>query len=101
MKMKVAAILAMMLFVSAQAQAQEKAAPVAGTATGVVVKAQTMCPIMGGVIDKTKFVDQDGTRIFVCCGGCVAPLKKDFAAIKAKLEKEGITLEKTPVKAAE
>ncbi len=48
---------------------------------------------------EAKYVDQDGARIYVCCGGCVDAVKKDFATIKAKLEKDGITLEKTPVKA--
>lgn len=103
MKLKVAMILATLVSLSVLASAQEKgcpvACPVANPTNQVGVKCQAICPIMGGAINKAKYVDQDGARIYVCCGGCVDAVKKDFATIKAKLEKDGITLEKTPVKA--
>jgi hypothetical protein len=64
------------------------------------VKKQTMCPIMeGNPINTNLFVDVDGKRIYVCCKGCLAPVKQDAAKIIAKLEKEGITLDKAPVPA--
>lgn len=58
------------------------------------VKPQTKCPVMGGAIDKSKFVDFDGKRIYVCCGGCIATIKKDPAKYVKQLEAEGITLDK-------
>jgi YHS domain-containing protein len=60
----------------------------------VAVKAQTTCPVMGGAVDKNTFVDIDGKRIYVCCGGCIAKVKKDPAKYVKKLEAEGITLDK-------
>ena len=43
------------------------------------LKAQTVCPVMGGKINKELFVDHDGKRIYVCCAGCLAPIKKEPA----------------------
>lgn len=91
---KIAAMIAGTVLLSAVlAQAQEPAKPAAVPAAAAAVQAQTNCPIMGGAINKKLFVEQDGVRIYVCCGGCIAPVKKDFAAIRAKLEKQGVTLE--------
>lgn len=51
------------------------------------LKPQTTCPIMGGAINKKQFVDYKGKRIYVCCGGCIDPIKKDpEAAIKKLLD---------------
>ena len=44
---------------------------------------------MGGGIDKKLFVDKDGKRIYVCCAGCLAPIKKDFAKFEKKLHDKG------------
>ena len=62
-------------------------------------KAQTTCPVMGGKIDKNLYVDVEGKRIYVCCGGCVATVKKDPAKYVKEMEAAGITLEKVPVAA--
>ena len=79
------------LFASGLAWAVEKPA-----------KPQTTCPIMGGKIDKSLYVDHEGKRIYVCCPGCIAEIKKDPAKYVKKLEAEGIELERTPqTKAAE
>lgn len=74
--------------------AADEAAPVSAATNMVAVKAQTTCPVMGGAIDKSKFVDYDGKRIYVCCGGCIATIKKNPAKYVKKLEAEGITLDK-------
>ena len=60
-------------------------------------KAQAKCPTTGSKINKSLYVDHDGKRIYVCCKGCLAPIKKDPAKFIKKLEAEGITLDKTPV----
>ena len=62
------------------------------------VKAQTICPVMGGKINKKFFVDVKGFRIYVCCPGCNGKIKKNPDKYIKKLEKSGVTLEKTPVK---
>jgi hypothetical protein len=61
------------------------------------VKEQTTCPVMGGKIVKDLYVDYDGKRIYLCCAGCVEPVKKDPAKHIKKLEDEGITLAQTPI----
>ena len=61
-----------------------------------VGKKQTLCPVMGSPINTNLFVDVEGKRVYFCCGGCPAEYKKDPAKYIAKMEKAGITLEKTP-----
>ncbi|NQT20547.1 MAG: hypothetical protein HQ592_12640, partial [Planctomycetes bacterium] len=61
------------------------------------IKPQTTCPVMGGKINKELFVDHGGKRIYLCCPGCEAAVKKDPAKYIAKLEDDGITLDK-PIK---
>jgi hypothetical protein len=54
------------------------------------MKPQSVCPVMGGKIDKKVFVDVPGYRIYACCAGCLAQIESDpekaVAAIKAKGE---------------
>jgi len=54
---------------------------------------QTVCPVMGGKIDKKLFVDQSGKRIYICCEGCREEIEKDFTKIAKKIESEGVQLE--------
>jgi hypothetical protein len=64
--------------------------------------AQTTCPVMeGSPIDRSLFVDHDGKRIYLCCGGCIAVVKKDPQTYIKKLEDAGVALEKTPAAAAD
>lgn len=46
---------------------------------------QTLCPIMGLPVNKELHVDVRGQRIYVCCPGCVAPVRKDPDAALATL----------------
>lgn len=55
-------------------------------------EAQATCPVMGGKINKELYVDQDGKRIYVCCGGCVKKVEKNFEKYEKKLEGEGVNL---------
>jgi len=56
---------------------------------------QTTCPVMEGrKIDKNLFVDHGGKRIYVCCKGCIAPVRKDFAEYAKKVEAAGETVAK-------
>ena len=49
----------------------------ADTAKAPELKAQTLCPVMGGKIDSTIYTDIQGQRVYLCCAGCIKPLKKD------------------------
>jgi transcription elongation factor Elf1 len=61
-----------------------------------VKKAQTECPIMGNKIDKSLFVDTQGKRIYVCCGGCIAKVKAEPEKYIKELEAKGIVLDVAP-----
>lgn len=61
------------------------------------VKAQTLCPVAKGAINKSLYADVNGKRIYVCCAGCLDPIKKDPAKYIKQMEDAGITLEAAPV----
>jgi len=58
------------------------------------IKGQTTCPVMGGKINKDLYVDHDGRRIYVCCKGCIAAVKKEPAKYIKVLESKGETVAK-------
>jgi peroxiredoxin/YHS domain-containing protein len=60
-------------------------------------KAQTVCPVMGGAIDKSVFADYKGQRIYFCCPGCKGTFEKDPEAYIKKMADEGVTPEKVAV----
>jgi YHS domain-containing protein len=53
------------------------------------LKPQTKCPIMGGAINKALYADVEGQRIYVCCKGCIAAIKKNPDQALATLQKNG------------
>ena len=59
---------------------------------------QTTCPVMKGspVDSSSRYVDAEGYRIYVCCGGCVKAVRADPAKYIAQMKAEGIELAKTP-----
>lgn len=57
------------------------------------LKPQTTCPVMGEAIDKKMFVDYDGKRIYVCCSGCIAEVKKEPQKYIDKLKSRGESVE--------
>jgi hypothetical protein len=61
-------------------------------------KAQTTCPVMAGnpVTSESPYVDADGYRIYVCCGGCVQSVQADPAKYIEQMKAEGIEIAKTP-----
>jgi len=67
------------------------------TVSDAMAEKQTVCPVMGGKIDTSLFVDAGGKRIYVCCEGCIEKVKADPAKYIAQLEQQGVTLEKAPV----
>jgi len=55
---------------------------------------------MGGAVNTNLYADAEGKRVYFCCGGCISAFKKDPAKYIAKLEKDGVSLEKAPAAAA-
>jgi len=70
------------------------AAKTAAVTADSELKPQTTCPVMGGKINKELYVDHDGKRIYLCCGGCVGKVKADPEKYIKQLEAQGIQLEK-------
>jgi len=60
------------------------------------LKLQTTCPVMGGGIDKSLYVDHDGMRIYACCKGCVDKIKADPEKYIALLKEKGQKPESLP-----
>ncbi len=53
---------------------------------------QTVCPLMGGKINKDIYADHAGKRVYFCCAGCVDAFKKDPAKYIKQMEDKGIVL---------
>jgi Cu(I)/Ag(I) efflux system membrane fusion protein len=57
-------------------------------------RAQTLCPIMGGAVNKEVFTDYNGMRIYFCCGGCDTEFMKTPDLFIEKMRSEGVEPEK-------
>lgn len=68
----------------------------AGAGLAADPRPQTVCPVLGGNIDKKVYVDYQGERIYFCCQGCDAEFRKNPEKYMKKIQEQGITLEKSP-----
>ena len=61
-------------------------------------KPQTLCPVMKDqpVGEDSRYVDVEGYRIYVCCGGCIKAVAGDPAKYIAEMKAEGVELEQAP-----
>ncbi len=59
------------------------------------LKPQTVCPVMGGKIDKNVYVDYQGQRVYFCCSSCKAAFLKEPEKYMKKLAEEKVLLEKS------
>ena len=57
-------------------------------------KPQTVCPVMGGAINKEMYADVKGRRIYVCCPGCIPTIEKNPEKYIKKLEDDGVVLDR-------
>lgn len=88
---------AMIMLIGFGIAVAEDAPPPAKAAEKSAVKKQTTCPITGEqLLDKKVYVDADGKRVYFCCKDCIDKFNKDPAKYISKLEKDGVTLDKTP-----
>lgn len=53
------------------------------------LRPQVSCPVMGGRVDKTLYVDYEGKRVYLCCQGCVAAFKANPEKYLAVLADKG------------
>ena len=56
-------------------------------------KPQSVCPVMGGKVDRKVFVDAKGYRVYLCCAGCAAKVKADPDKYIRKITANGETPE--------
>ena len=68
----------------------------AGAVLAADAKAQTVCPVLGGNIDKKVYMDYKGKRIYFCCQGCDAEFRKNPEKYLKKIQEHGIILGKCP-----
>jgi len=47
-----------------------------------LIKTNEVCPVSGEPIDKTKFVEFEGRKVYFCCDHCVEKYKKDHPTAK-------------------
>lgn len=80
-------LIAICLLVIAGCQKKTEPAAPAAEANAAVSAAveQTMCPVMGGVINKDLFVEYQGKKVYFCCLGCKEKFEKDPEKYIAKL----------------
>ncbi len=69
---------------------------VAGAGLAADGLAQTICPVLGGKINKTICADYQGQRVYFCCPGCVGMFQKDPGNYLNKLKEQGVTPDKAP-----
>jgi len=60
-------------------------------------KSQTVCPVMGGPIDDSMYVDVKGKRIYICCLGCEDAINAEPDRYIKKIETRGETVANAPI----
>jgi len=66
----------------------KKSEPAAPAETKEVASAaieQTVCPIIGGAINKDIFTEYKGKKVYFCCAGCKEKFEKEPEMYLAKL----------------
>lgn len=72
-------------------QAADTAAVLSETRT-----VQTVCPVMGGEINRNLYVDYENKRIYMCCKACLEMFKKNPQKYIKASEEKGIRFEAVP-----
>ncbi len=84
----IAAVLTVGLFVfdgCRKKSPQPVSPPSANAPAAVMTTEQTMCPVMGGAIDKSIFVEYKGKKVYFCCPSCKGEFEKDPEKYISKL----------------
>ena len=55
---------------------------------------QTLCPVMGGEINKALYADYEGQRVYFCCKSCIDVFKNDPEKYIKQLGEQDVRLEK-------
>ncbi|MDY7036179.1 MAG: YHS domain-containing protein [Thermodesulfobacteriota bacterium] len=57
------------------------------------LKPQTICPVMGGKIQKNVYLDHQGQRVYFCCGGCKKVFLENPEKYMKKIGEDKVLLE--------
>ncbi len=57
---------------------------------------QRLCPVLGGEIDPSAYVDYEGKRVYFCCAGCKETFLRAPDKYMKDMETEGVVLESSP-----
>jgi YHS domain-containing protein len=63
----------------------EPAAPAETKEVAAAAIEQTVCPVMGGAINKSMFTEYKGKKVYFCCAGCKEKFEKEPEKYLAKL----------------
>ena len=63
----------------------------ASAPTPATGQAQTVCPVLGGKINKNVYTDYQGKRVYFCCSGCATPFKQNPEKYLKKLDEQSVT----------
>ena len=96
MSMKMSMILVAAVMLTGFLVCGQTVKPADATKAVTEAKAQTVCPVMGGKVDKKIFVDVKGKRLYMSCPGCADKIKADPDKYIKQLEDQGVVLEKAP-----
>ena len=71
---------------------QDPAGIIRGVETkGIILDAAQMsCPVEGGKVDRTVYVDYGGRRIYFCCNGCIDKFNRDPQKYSKKMDQEAV-----------
>ena len=92
-------LVAAAVFIAAGCSSEKKSAQQtqkAQLAQAAESAAQTVCPVMGGKINKDVYVDYRGKRVYFCCPGCEKKFLEDPEKYIQQMEAEGVVLEESP-----
>lgn len=59
-------------------------------------KEQTLCPVLGGEIDRAVYLDHEGERVYFCCANCREAFAANPEMYLQKLKEQGVMLAAAP-----
>jgi YHS domain-containing protein len=74
-----------MLTIISLAGCKKKSEPAAPKGATSVAGEQTLCPVMGGAINKNIFTEYKGKKVYFCCAPCADKFKANPQEYIAKL----------------
>lgn len=83
---------------SKESMSQTDKAQVVQSAKKVALKNQTICPVMGGVIDSAAFTEIHGQRVYHCCQMCEKKLTANPELYFKAAAEEGVLFENIQTK---